>query len=46
MVVGFAFTAMLLAVNESELAFKFAAVTACVCLPLLFIAIAMDVKIN
>lgn len=45
-IVGFAFTTMLLAVNEDELAFIFSAVTCCVCLPLLLIAIAIDVKIN
>jgi len=46
LIVGFAFTTMLLAVNESEIAFTFAAVTSCLALTLLFIAIAMDIKIN
>jgi hypothetical protein len=46
LIVGFAFTTMLLAVNESEIAFTFAAVTSCLVLTLLFIAIAMDIKIN
>ena len=45
-IVGFAFTTMLLAVNESELAFMVASVTSCISLPLLLIAIGMDVKIR
>ncbi len=45
-IVGFALTTMLLAVNESEIAFTIAATTSCIACPLLLIAVAMDIKIN
>jgi hypothetical protein len=44
--VGFTLTALLVFVNEEEIAVFFAAATAYIAAPLLIIAVAMDIKIN
>jgi hypothetical protein len=46
LIIGFMLTFVSLWVNECEIALAIASVTAYTCLPLLFIAVAIDVKIN
>jgi len=44
--VGFTLTACLLAVNEQEIALQFVTVTSYIALPLLIVAIIIDLKTN
>ena len=44
--IGFTLTFLSLFVNEAEIAMMFASITCCIALPLLLIAVAIDVKIN
>lgn len=46
LIIGFMLTFVSLWVNECEIALAIASVTSYICLPLLFIAVAIDVKIN
>jgi hypothetical protein len=44
--IGFTLTTLCIFVNEAEIAMMFASITSCIALPLLLIAVIMDVKIN